>query len=127
MKGCTEGAGTLSPSLGPQRPSSVGCARSVPENRSLQRYHLAQLSVCPLSLLFSGYLSTILSFPGGTSGKEPAYHFRRRKTHGSDPWVRKIPWRRAWQPIPKILACRVPQTDEPVGLQSMGSQRVGHD
>ena len=26
-----------------------------------------------------------------------------------------------------ILACRIPWTDEPGGLQSMGSQRVGHD
>ena len=26
-----------------------------------------------------------------------------------------------------ILAWRIPWTEEPVGLQSMGSQRVGHD
>ena len=26
-----------------------------------------------------------------------------------------------------ILAWRIPRTEEPVGLQSMGSQRVGHD
>ena len=26
-----------------------------------------------------------------------------------------------------ILAWRIPWTDEPGGLQSMGSQRVGHD
>ena len=26
-----------------------------------------------------------------------------------------------------ILAWRVPRTEEPGGLQSMGSQRVGHD
>ena len=25
------------------------------------------------------------------------------KRHGSDPWVRKIPWRRAWQPSPVFL------------------------
>ena len=25
------------------------------------------------------------------------------------------------------LAWRIPRTEEPVGLQSMGSQRVGHD
>ena len=24
--------------------------------------------------------------------------------HGLDPWVRKIPWRRAWQPSPVFLA-----------------------
>ena len=27
----------------------------------------------------------------------------------------------------KILAWRIPWTEEPGGLQSMGSQRVGHD
>ena len=26
-----------------------------------------------------------------------------------------------------ILAWEIPETEEPVGLQSMGSQRVGHD
>ena len=28
---------------------------------------------------------------------------------------------------PSILAWKIPWTEEPVGLQSMGSQRVGHD
>ena len=37
-------------------------------------------------------------FPGGTSGKEPAYQCRRCKRLGFDAWVRKIPSRRAWQP-----------------------------
>ena len=27
----------------------------------------------------------------------------------------------------RILAWRIPWTEEPAGLQSMGSQRVGHD
>ena len=35
--------------------------------------------------------------------KEPAYQFRRYKRCGFDPWVRKIPWRRAWQPPPVLL------------------------
>ena len=33
--------------------------------------------------------------PGGASGKEPACQRRRHKRHRSNPWVRKIPWRRA--------------------------------
>ena len=40
-------------------------------------------------------------------------------------WVRKIPWMRAWQPIP-FLAWRIPWTEEPGRLQSRGSQRVIH-
>ena len=34
------------------------------------------------------------------SGKEPACQYRR---HGFSPWVRKIPWRRQWQPTPVFL------------------------
>ena len=40
-----------------------------------------------------------LGFPGGASGKEPASQCRRCKKHRFDPWVRKIPWRREWQPL----------------------------
>ena len=43
------------------------------------------------------------AFPGGASGKEPACQCRRRKRWGFNPWVGKIPWRRAWQPIPVFL------------------------
>ena len=38
----------------------------------------------------------------------------------------KIPWRRAWQPTP-VLSGESPWTEEPGGLQLMGSQRVRHD
>ena len=44
---------------------------------------------------------------------------------GFDPWIGKIPWRRKWQPTPVFLPGTHRQ--EPGGLQSMGSQRVGHD
>ena len=37
-------------------------------------------------------------FPGGASGKEPACQCRRRERHRFDPWVGKMPWKRAWQP-----------------------------
>ena len=41
-------------------------------------------------------------------------------------WVGKIPWR-AWQPTPVLFPEESPWTEEPGGLQSMGSQSVGHD
>ena len=37
---------------------------------------------------------------GGTSGKEPMCQSRRCKRYRFDLWVRKIPWRRTWQPTP---------------------------
>ena len=39
-----------------------------------------------------------------------------------DPWVGKIPWRRKWQPTPVLLPGKSQWTEEPGGLQSMGSQ-----
>ena len=37
------------------------------------------------------------------SDKESAFQCRRRRRHGFDPWIRKIPWRRKWQPTPVLL------------------------
>ena len=42
-------------------------------------------------------------FPGSASGKEPACQCRRHKRHEFNPWVGKIPWRRAWQPTSVFL------------------------
>ena len=39
--------------------------------------------------------------------------------------VRKISWMSAWQS--NILTWRISWTEDPAGLQSTGSQRVGHD
>ena len=43
------------------------------------------------------------SFPSGASGKEPDCQCRRHKRCGFDPWVGKIPWKRAWQPTSVCL------------------------
>ena len=40
---------------------------------------------------------------------------------------RKIPWRRGKATHSSILAWEIPWTEEPGGLQSVGSQRVGHN
>ena len=45
----------------------------------------------------------VSGFPASTSGKEPACQCRKYKRHELDPWVGKIPWRRAWQPIPLFV------------------------
>ena len=65
-------------------------------------------------------------FPGGASGKEPTCQCRGHKRPGFDPWVGKIPWKRAWQPTPVFLP-GIPWTEERGGLQSTGSLIVGHD
>ena len=44
-----------------------------------------------------------MGFPGGVSVKEPASQGRWCKRCWFDPLVKKIPWRRAWQPTPVFL------------------------
>ena len=56
-------------------------------------------------------------FPGGASGKEPTCQCKRLKRCRFNPWVRKIPWRRKWQPTPIF-----PWAEDSGRLQSIGSQ-----
>ena len=67
--------------------------------------------------------------PGGASDKEPICQCRRHETWdpGFDPWVGKIPWRRAWQPTPKFLPGEAHRTEELGGLQSTGLQRIRYN
>ena len=64
-----------------------------------------------------------MGFPDGSAGKESATRDKM--------WVRSLGWE---DPLEKemaihssILAWRIPWTEEPGGLQSTGSQRIGHD
>ena len=41
--------------------------------------------------------------PWWLSGKEPTCQCRRHSRLGFNPWVRKSPWRRKWQPTPAFL------------------------
>ena len=59
--------------------------------------------------------------------KNPSANVGDLKRGGFHPWVGKIPWRRTWPLTPAVLPGESPRTEEPGGLQSMGSQRVGHD
>ena len=45
----------------------------------------------------------LFGLPRWHSGKEPTRQCRRYKRHGFNPWVRKIPWSRKWQPTPVFL------------------------
>ena len=69
---------------------------------------------------------SVIIIYGGTSGKEPAYQCRRHNMQigslgGEDPLEEGVATHTS------ILAWRIPWTEEPGGLQSMGLQRVGHD
>ena len=79
-------------------------------NKSTQSFlsqtpHYKPLVTVPGLTLSEGYYKDyvkIQSFPRGASGKEPNCQERRLK-HGFDPWFRKIPSRRVWQPTPVLL------------------------
>ena len=64
-------------------------------------------------------------FPDGTSGKEPTCQCSKRC--GFDPWVGKIPWRRAWQATLVFLPRESCGQRNVSGLQFTGLDRVRHD
>ena len=74
-------------------------------------------------VLSQWHLRVCLGFPGGSEVKASACN--------AGDWVRSLGWE---DPLEKemaihssIIAWRIPRMEEPGGLQSMGSQRVGHD
>ena len=68
----------------------------------------------------------MMGFPGGTSGKESTCQCRRHKRRGFDPWVGKIPWRRARQPTPVFLPGQSHGYRSLEGYSPLGPQRVNH-
>ena len=69
-------------------------------------------------------LNKLKGFPGGANSKEPALANAGDVRRRFDFWVGKAPWRRSWQPTP-VFSPRE-WTGEPGRLQSIGSQRIGH-
>ena len=64
-----------------------------------------------------------VGFPGGSEGKESACN---AGDPGSIPGLGRCPGDGNSNPS-GILAWRIPWTEEPGGLQSMGLPRIGHD
>ena len=64
------------------------------------------------------------TYTGGTSGKEPACQYRRCERCGFNPWVGKIPWRRAWQPTPVFLPGESHAQRSLVGYSPWGQTQV---
>ena len=65
--------------------------------------------------------------PRWCSGKEFVCQCRRCKRWGFNPWVRKIPWSRKWQPNPVFLPGKFHGQRGLAGYSPWGSQKVGHD
>ena len=57
----------------------------------------------------------------------PRKQCRGLRSYQFDPWVRKIPWRRKWQPTLGLLPGEFHGQRSLEGPSPQGSQRVGHD
>ena len=74
-------------------------------------------------ITFKASQSVTGELPRWLRGKESTCQWRKC---GFDPWIRKIPWRRKWLPIP-FLVWDIPWTKASNGLPSTEMQRVCHD
>ena len=97
---------------------------------SVQSDFGAQEKSCNIYILFQilfpfrYYCRIMGGLPWWLGGKESAYNVGDL---GSIPKGRKIPLEKGMATHSSILAWRIPWTEEPGGLQSIGSQRVRHD
>ena len=74
----------------------------------------------------SSFPSFLLTFglPSGSDGKKICLQCWRSRF---DPWVRKIIWRRKWQPTPIFLAGESHEQRSLAGYSPWGRKELGHD
>ena len=103
------------------------------ENKTLQRKKwFALANKQEININFQALVSTMAryqdswSFPGGASGKESACQFRRLRRCKFSPWSGRSPGGGNGN-YSCILAWKIPWTEQPGRIQSMGSQRVEHN
>ena len=72
------------------------------------------------------YIIYIWASQGVLVVKNPPANARRYKRHLFDPWVGKIPWRRAWQLTPVFLPGEFHGQRSLAGYGSWGRKRVRH-
>ena len=68
----------------------------------------------------------LMGFPAGASGKEPSCKWGDVRDTGSIPGLGRLT-EKGKATHTNILAWKIPWTEEPGGLQSIGSQRVGQN
>ena len=82
-------------------------------------------------VFFSPFKKIEVQFPSGSVVKKKKKKYtcqcRSCRIHKFDPRVRKIPLEEEMATHSSILAWKIPWTEEPGGLQSMGSQIVEQD
>ena len=92
--------------------SSPATIRHMYPNRIWFHFHFllkALLWIPAIKIKFT-HLSRVWGFPGSSVSKESTCH---AGGPGFDPWVKKIPWRRKWEPTPVCLPRKIPWTEKP--------------
>ena len=69
----------------------------------------------------------VMGLPRWLSDKESTRQCRRYERCRFNPWGRKIPWRRKWQPTPVFLSGKSHRQRSLVGYSPWGCKRVRHD
>ena len=85
---------------------------------------IASFSSIPPWALLIGTYHLPLGFPDSASGKELTCQCRRHKRRRFNPWVGKIPWRRAWQPTPVFLPGEFHEQMNVVGYCPLGHKEL---
>ena len=98
----------------------------------------AECSLLPM-FRFGFYLCKNQMFPGTISfypfvfwrlchtSQVAQWFYLPSRRHGFSPWVRKIPWRRAWQPTPVFLPGESHEQRSLAGYSPCGRRRLRHD
>ena len=77
-----------------------------------------------LSLQTPAQIAGLWADKGASQMALPAYQCRRPKRCGFEPWVRKIPWRRAWQSTPVFLPGESHEQRNPEGYSPQGQKEL---
>ena len=88
-------------------------------SRKPSPYHITEEFIFFLHVLKLAASHRLLGIPRWLRGKESSCQWRTCRRYGFDPRVGKIPWRKAWQPIPVFLSGESPWTEEPGTVESM--------
>ena len=80
-----------------------------------------------MSTPISQFIIPCPRFSINSEGKNPLAIQEMRQQPQVDPWVRKIPWRRKWQPTPALLPGKSHGQRSLAGYCPWGCKRVRHN
>ena len=98
--------------------------RDKEQSHAFKFYHLVGVQICSKQLKHMAQVIASIGLPRWLSGKESTCQCRRLRFN---PWVRKISWRRKWQPTPVLLPGKSHGQRSLMGYSPWGWKRFKHD